>query len=222
MPKDPESGRINLGCYGQMIKSRNEVGYYASRGKDALLDREKWWAMGKPAPVAAVYGLDPLLFMVAATSFPKNSSEYDHYGGIAGRPREVFKSDVNGLPLPPEVVTKIYRGNWERLMQRIGRPVQTAAPATVADAAVNTATGELQPTVNQAPLSPRLLADPRIGIGRPHCARRSSNALRVGIALGHRLRGAIATGRRPSILGASGIQKNSSAHVYFPAPYDLR
>ncbi|MDP6172570.1 MAG: UbiD family decarboxylase, partial [Rhodospirillales bacterium] len=64
--KDPESGRINLGTYRQMIKGKNEVGFYVSPGKDALLDREKWWAMGKPAPVAAVYGIDPLLFIVAA------------------------------------------------------------------------------------------------------------------------------------------------------------
>ncbi|MDP6174481.1 MAG: UbiD family decarboxylase, partial [Rhodospirillales bacterium] len=87
--KDPETGRVNVGCYRQMIKSRNEVGYYASPGKDTLLDREKWWAMGKPAPVAAAYGLDPLLFMCASTSFPKDSSEYDFYGGIAGEPLEV-------------------------------------------------------------------------------------------------------------------------------------
>ncbi len=98
--KDPETGRVNVGCYRQMIKSRNEVGYYASPGKDTLLDREKWWAMGKPAPVAAVYGSDPLLFMVASTSFPKDSSEYDFYGGISGEPIEVFESDVTGLPLP--------------------------------------------------------------------------------------------------------------------------
>ena len=98
--QDPHSGRTNLGTYRQMIKSRNEVGYYASPGKDTLLDREKWWEQGKPAPVAAVYGLDPLLFLVAATSFPKDRSEYDFYGGIAGEPIEVFESDVTGLTLP--------------------------------------------------------------------------------------------------------------------------
>ncbi len=98
--KDPHTGRVNVGTYRQMVKSRNEVGYYASPGKDTLLDREQWWEMGKPAPVAAVYGLDPLLFLVASTSFPKDLSEYDFYGGIAGEPIEVFESDVTGLPLP--------------------------------------------------------------------------------------------------------------------------
>jgi UbiD family decarboxylase len=98
--KDPESGRVNVGTYRQMIKSKSEVGYYASPGKDTVLDRERWWAMGKPAPVAAVYGLDPLLFLVAATSFPKDVSEYNFFGGINGAPIEVFESEITGLTLP--------------------------------------------------------------------------------------------------------------------------
>jgi 4-hydroxy-3-polyprenylbenzoate decarboxylase len=56
--------------------------------------------MGKPMPVALCYGIDPLLFVVAATSFAKNESEYDYYGGIGGEPLETFIGDVTGLPLP--------------------------------------------------------------------------------------------------------------------------
>ena len=98
--KDPETGRINIGTYRMQIKSRNELGLYTSPGKDATLDRERWWKMGKPMPVAAAYGIDPLLFVVAATSFPKTQSEYEYYCGINGSPIEVFESDVTGLPLP--------------------------------------------------------------------------------------------------------------------------
>ena len=50
--------------------------------------------------MAAVYGLDPLLFLVSSTSFPKDVSEYENAGGINGSPIEVFKSDVTGLILP--------------------------------------------------------------------------------------------------------------------------
>ncbi len=96
----PETGRINVGTYRMMIKGPREIGVYTSPGKDATLDREKWWKMGKPMPIAAAYGIDPLLFLVAATSFPKTESEYDYYGGINGAPIEVFKSDLTGLPLP--------------------------------------------------------------------------------------------------------------------------
>ena len=98
--KDPTNDRINLGTFRQMIQGPKQVGFYASPGKDAVLDRERWWALGKPAPVAAVYGLDPLLFLCAATSFPKDVSEYEFAGGINGAPIEVFESEVTGLLLP--------------------------------------------------------------------------------------------------------------------------
>jgi UbiD family decarboxylase len=96
----PETGRINVGTYRMMIKGPREIGVYTSPGKDATLDREKWWKMGKPMPIAAAYGIDPLLFLVAATSFPKTESEYEYYGGINGAPIELFRSDLTGLPLP--------------------------------------------------------------------------------------------------------------------------
>ena len=98
--KDPETGRINVGTYRMMIKGPREVGVYTSPGKDATIDREKWWKMGKPMPIAAAYGIDPLLFLVAATSLPKTECEYDYYSGINGAPIEVFISDLTGLPLP--------------------------------------------------------------------------------------------------------------------------
>ena len=98
--KAPDADRVNVGAYRQMVQGPRQVGFYTSPGKDAMLDREKWWALGKPAPVAAAYGLDPLLFLTAATSFPKDVSEYEYAGGIQGAPVEVFQSEITGLPLP--------------------------------------------------------------------------------------------------------------------------
>ncbi|MSP98452.1 MAG: UbiD family decarboxylase [Betaproteobacteria bacterium] len=98
--RDPETGRVNLGCYRMMIKGPREIGLYISPGHDGHLDREKWWRQGKPMPVAAAFGIDPLLFLVAATTFPKTESEYDYYSGIHGSPIQVFTGDVTGLPLP--------------------------------------------------------------------------------------------------------------------------
>ena len=96
----PETGRINVGTYRMMIKGPREIGVYTSPGKDATIDREKWWKMGKPMPIAAAYGIDPLLFLVAATTFPKTESEYEYYCGMNGSPIELFTSDLTGLPLP--------------------------------------------------------------------------------------------------------------------------
>jgi UbiD family decarboxylase len=98
--QDPETGRVNVGTYRMMIKGAREIGVYTSPGKDATIDREKWWKMGKPMPIAACYGIDPLLFLVAATTLPKTECEYDYYSGINGAPIEVFRGDVTGLPLP--------------------------------------------------------------------------------------------------------------------------
>ncbi|MFL6929971.1 MAG: UbiD family decarboxylase, partial [Xanthobacteraceae bacterium] len=98
--KDPDSGRINVGTYRMMIKGPREIGVYTSPGKDGGSDRDKWWKMGKPAPIAAAYGIDPLLFLVGASSLPKTESEYEYYSGIKGSPIELFNSDLTGLPLP--------------------------------------------------------------------------------------------------------------------------
>ena len=98
--KCPDTGRINVGTYRMMIKGPREIGVYTSPGKDATIDREKYWSRGQPMPIAACYGIDPLLFLVAATSFPKTESEYEYYCGINGAPIELFTSDVTGLPLP--------------------------------------------------------------------------------------------------------------------------
>jgi UbiD family decarboxylase len=98
--KDPETGRVNVGTYRMMIKGPREIGVYTSPGKDAGADRDKWWQLGKPAPIAAAYGIDPLLFLVGATSLPKTESEYEYYSGIKGTPIELFTSDLTGLPLP--------------------------------------------------------------------------------------------------------------------------
>jgi 4-hydroxy-3-polyprenylbenzoate decarboxylase len=50
--------------------------------------------------VAAVYGVDPLLYLVGSQGFPKNISEYEFAGGICGSPIEVVKGEVTGLPIP--------------------------------------------------------------------------------------------------------------------------
>src|SRR6476646_2967866 len=87
---DPETRRVNVGTYRMMIKGPREIGVYTSPGKDAGADRDKWWKMGKPAPIAAAYGIDPLLFLVGAMSLPKTESEYEYYSGIKGSPIELF------------------------------------------------------------------------------------------------------------------------------------
>ena len=43
----PDTGRINVGCYRQMLHGPRRVGLYCSPGKHGLLDREAWWKRGQ-------------------------------------------------------------------------------------------------------------------------------------------------------------------------------
>ena len=100
LTRDPVSGRINVGCYRQMVQSRDRVSLYCSPGKHGRLDREAWWQRGEPCEVVAAYGVDPVLFMVAAQVFGAGESELDCAGGIMGRPIELTSAEFVDLPIP--------------------------------------------------------------------------------------------------------------------------
>src|SRR5215831_2530727 len=100
LTRDPATRRINVGCYRQMVQSRDRVSLYCSPGKHGRLDREAWWQRGEPCEVVAAYGVDPVLFMVAAQVFGAGESELDCAGGIMGRAVELTEAEFVDLPIP--------------------------------------------------------------------------------------------------------------------------
>ncbi len=98
--KDPDSDWVNLGTYRVMVHDKNTIGFYISPGKQGRIHREKYYAAGRPCPVAISFGQDPLLFMMAGLQLPPGVCEYDIAGGIKGEPIEVVRGEVTGLPLP--------------------------------------------------------------------------------------------------------------------------
>lgn len=99
--KDPDSDEVNLGVYRGQVFDKDTIGcFFADRSKHGLKHVEKYWKRGKPCPIAIVLGADPLLFLVAATFVQESIGEYSYAGGLSGRPVEIFKSDLTGLPLP--------------------------------------------------------------------------------------------------------------------------
>jgi len=96
----PDTGRINVGCYRQMLHGPRRVGLYCSPGKHGGLDREAWWKQGKPCEVVAAYGVDPVLFMLAAQVFGSKESEFDVAGGMMGRGIELTEAEFVSLPIP--------------------------------------------------------------------------------------------------------------------------
>lgn len=100
LTSNPDTGRINVGCYRQMLHGPRRVGLYCSPGKHGGLDRDAWWARGKPCEVVAAYGVDPVMFMLAAQVFGMKESELDVAGGMMGRPVELTEAECVSLPIP--------------------------------------------------------------------------------------------------------------------------
>lgn len=98
--RDPDSGYLNIGTYRMMLQGKNEVGLYLSPGKDARLHITRSWEQGKPVPVAAAWGIDPLFMLVGSQTFPKNVSEYEFAGGIKGEAIPVVRAQTSDLLLP--------------------------------------------------------------------------------------------------------------------------
>ena len=98
--RDPDSGYLNIGTYRMMLQGKDQVGLYLSPGKDARLHITRSWEQGKPVPVAAAWGIDPLFMLVGSQTFPKNVSEYEFAGGIKGEAIPVVRAQTSDLLLP--------------------------------------------------------------------------------------------------------------------------
>ncbi len=98
--QDPDSSFINSGTYRIQVHAKNLLGLWMSPGQQGRLICEKYWKLGKSCPVVATFGGDPLTFMVSYTKFPWGHSELEYVGGIRGRPLEIVRGPVTGLPIP--------------------------------------------------------------------------------------------------------------------------
>lgn len=98
--KDPDTGWVNLGTYRLQLLDKNHLGTQFIKGKHSDIMLKKYQAMGKPMPVCAVVGCDPLLFLMGAARVSAFESEYDLAGSIRGEPIEVVKAETNDLPVP--------------------------------------------------------------------------------------------------------------------------
>ena len=98
--RDPETGYVNMGTYRMQVHDKNLLGIWQSPGQQGRLIAERYWKQGKSCPVVATFGGDPLLFFLSYTKFPFGVSELDRAGGMLGRPLEVIKGPLTGLPIP--------------------------------------------------------------------------------------------------------------------------
>lgn len=109
--RDPEEGWVNAGTYRTMISDKNTLLTYLDPGKHARLQREKYFAEGKPCPVVLCFGSDPLLHLVAGDEVPYGISELDWAGGIKGEAIDVIQGEYTGLPIPAAAEIAV-EGEW--------------------------------------------------------------------------------------------------------------
>jgi len=108
--RDPEDGQLNLGTYRVMVHDAQTASSYISPGKHGRQHRDQYFAQGDKMPVCVVLGGDPMTFLAACTEMPQNACEYDIVGGMRGRPIDVVRGRVTGLPFPAnaEIVLEGY------------------------------------------------------------------------------------------------------------------
>lgn len=99
---DPDNGQINVGTYRMMNQERDKIGLYISPGHHGRIHRDKYFAAGKPMPVVAVFGMDPLLFAAGGLGLPISTNEFEWVGAARGSPVEVIRGPKTGLPIPAD------------------------------------------------------------------------------------------------------------------------
>jgi 4-hydroxy-3-polyprenylbenzoate decarboxylase len=100
MNRDPETGYVNMGTYRMQVHERDLLGLWQSPGQQGRLIAERYWKQGKPCPVVATFGGDPLIFTFSYIKFGWGVPELDRVGGMFGHPVEVVKGPLTGLPIP--------------------------------------------------------------------------------------------------------------------------
>lgn len=99
--RDPEEGWVNFGTYRVQVHDRSTATIRIARSRDGYLIARKYWAKGKPCPVAVSCGQEPLLFSAASWErVPWGVSEYDFAGGLGNKPIQITRGVTTDLPVP--------------------------------------------------------------------------------------------------------------------------
>ncbi len=98
--RDPDSDWINVGTYRTQAHDARTITVFTEPGKHGDMIRRKYWAKGQPCPVVVCLGQAPVLGGVGRVAYPPGVSELDIAGGQIGRPIDVVKGPLTGIPIP--------------------------------------------------------------------------------------------------------------------------
>ncbi|GGI95371.1 UbiD family decarboxylase [Streptomyces brasiliensis] len=98
---DPDTGVLNAGAYRMQVQNDGRAASInMEAGKHGAAHVRAWFAREGRAPVTVSLGHDPLLLVVAGTEVPGGISELEYAGVVLGRPVDVVRGELTGLPVP--------------------------------------------------------------------------------------------------------------------------
>ncbi len=89
-----------MGTYRIQAHEKNLLGLWVRPGQQGRQICQRYWDQGQSCPVVATFGAEPLQFMASHSKLPWGKSELEFLGGLRGRPCEVIKRPLTGLPIP--------------------------------------------------------------------------------------------------------------------------
>ncbi len=100
--KDPDSDWVNAGTYRVQVHDSKTVSIFIEPGKHGDTIRKKYWEKGQHCPIVVSVGQAPVLGAAAASTPPEHVSEFAAAGARLGRPIQMVKGKVTGLPFPAD------------------------------------------------------------------------------------------------------------------------
>ncbi len=98
--RDPDTGRLNIGCYRGMLYDRNTLGHHLAGGHDGQVIRDKYFERGQNCPVVVSLGNEPSFTLAAAENLRYQQTELEYGGFVRGAPYELICGPLTGLPFP--------------------------------------------------------------------------------------------------------------------------
>ena len=106
--RNPYTDEVNFGTYRVMVHDATTLGIMIVPGHHGFINMARYHEQGKACPVAISLGHHPLLFAASALDIP--GSEYNFAGAVRGKPFNVIKEEITGLPIPAD--SEIVLAGW--------------------------------------------------------------------------------------------------------------
>lgn len=98
--RDPDTGRLNVGCYRGMLYDRNTIGHHLAGGHNGQVIRDKYFERGENCPVVISLGNDPSFTLAGAENVGFGQDELEFGGFLRGAPYQMIRGPITDLPFP--------------------------------------------------------------------------------------------------------------------------